>query len=171
MGARNYSWVSININRCSLLRALYVWVLRLYLNSFVGPLMRTPLPTTWESSLKEFEAIKEPTFFAKLLELGHLFANIVTDTKFAFWSNHFVVLLITQMLVAKWVITHYFAALRLMFFNFWEPYHRWAKTTLNSKTMDNFFNNSWCSSNFDIFMANRTVFVKNKPVFDAQFAK
>jgi hypothetical protein len=49
--------------------------------------------------------------------------------------------------------------------------HLGAVLTLDAEGKDDFFDYSRCTSNFDVFVAHRTVFVQNEPILDTLFAE
>ena len=75
------------------------------------------------------------------------------------------------MLIAKRVVTHHFATLGLVFFYLIEANYSWAKAALNAETVDYFFNYSTRPANFNVFVADWAVFIKDQPVFDAELAE
>lgn len=104
-------------------------------------------------------------------ELGHLLTDVVANAELALRRNHLVVFLIAQMLIAKWVIAHDLTALSLVFLDLVETDDLRTKAALNPKAMDYLLDHAAGSSDLDVLVAHRAVFVKNEPVLDAKLAK
>ena len=75
------------------------------------------------------------------------------------------------MLIAQWVIAHNLAALSLVFLDLVETHDLRAKVALNPKAVDDLLDHATGSSNLDVLVTNRTIFVEYEPVLDAEFAE
>jgi hypothetical protein len=94
--------------------------------------------------LEEFKTVLNFVVFllSKSAELGHLLANIVANTEFAFASNNFIVLLIFQLLFTKWVIANNLSTGLFMSFDFNQWNYFGAIGALYVKRVDHFFNHT-----------------------------
>lgn len=86
-----------------------------------------------------------------------MLAQVITHCQFAISRHYFIILLILKLFFAKWVVTSNLSALRFMLVDFRKHEKFITKLAFNLKAMDNFFDNTRCSSNFDVFVANRTI--------------
>ena len=75
------------------------------------------------------------------------------------------------MFLADRIVTHDFPALGLMFLYFRKSDDLWAEGALDPERVNDFFHNPGGTSNFDVFMAHRAVFVQDQPIFNAELAE
>jgi hypothetical protein len=94
--------------------------------------------------LEEFETVLYFVVFllSKSAEFGHLLANVVAYTEFAFTSNNFIVLLIFQLLFTKWVIANNLSAGLFVSFDFNQRNYFGTKRALNVERVDYLFNHT-----------------------------
>ena len=105
------------------------------------------------------------------VKFGHLLANIVAHVEFALRGHHLVVLLVLERLLAQGIVAHNFATLGLVFLNLRQTNDCGTVTALDPKRVDDFFDDTRGTPNFDVKMANRAVLVHHKPILDAQLAE
>lgn len=75
------------------------------------------------------------------------------------------------MFIAQWVIAHNLATLSLVFLYLVETHDLRAIIAFNSKAVNDLLDHATGSSDLDVLVANRTVFIENEPVLDAELAE
>ena len=105
------------------------------------------------------------------MKLCQIFTNIITNAKFAFLCNYFVKFLVFELFQAERIITLNLPTLLLMRINLRQFQNLIAEFTLNSKRVDDFFDDSAGASNSNVLVAAGTVFVHLQPIFNTSFTK
>ena len=120
-----------------------------------------------QRGLVKLQTVRDVALLAQFVKFGHLLANVVAHVEFALRGHHLVVLLVLERLLAQGIVAHNFATLGLVFLNLRQTNDCGTVTALDTKRIDDFFDDTRGTPDFDVKMANRAVFVHHKPILDA----
>ena len=126
---------------------------------------------TWKGALEKFKAIQIALVFLNFTEFSQVLANIIANSKFSFWCDNLIIFLVLELLSTEGIIAFDLPALLLVSINLRELENFIAEPASDSKRLNNLSDNSTGSSDPDIFVATRAIFIELQPIFYTSLAK